>query len=115
MREWLQKHLHFVTHTASVQTIVVYICVYAYICEGINEADGYEGMATLGIVVLQVFRLYAHFGNNHDVVFPRENRRWSSNHHSWRPDRHIRVSAALCALSYDLLLRHLHLLFERYD
>ena len=50
-------------------------CVYDYIFAGINEADGNERLATLGVLVLQVFHLYAHFGFNYDGVFPHKTRK----------------------------------------
>lgn len=88
------------------------LCTKLYL-SGINEADGHERMATLDVLVLQVFCLHADFGGNYDVFVPRQTRRLSSDHYLYRSYSHIRVFAAVCTFSYDLLLRHLHVLFER--
>jgi len=82
---------------------------------GINEANGNERLAALGIMVLQVLRLHVHFRGNYDVLFPRKDRRRPSDHYLWRSNHHIRVSSALRPFSYDLLLCHLNILLERFD
>jgi len=61
----------------NMSIIVSYIIfMHGYIIlSGIDEADGNERVATLGVLVLQVYSLYAHFGSNYDVLFPRKSRR----------------------------------------
>ena len=80
---------------------------------GIDEADGNERLDTLGVLVLQIFRLHALVGGNHDALFPYKSRRPESDHYLFRFKRHIRVSAALCAVSHDILLRHFSILLKR--
>ena len=70
-------------------------------------------MAALGIMVLQVFRYYGYICGNYDVFFAYKNRQQRRNY-LHRPVRHIRVSAALWAFCYDLVLRHFNILLERY-
>ena len=81
---------------------------------GINETDGNEGLATLVRLVLQVLYVHADFCDTNDVPFPYKSWRRASSYHLWKPDHHISVPAALRTISYDLLLRYLNILLERY-
>ena len=82
---------------------------------GIYEADGNERESVLGSLVSQVFRLHGHFRGNYGIRFPHRYWRQPGNYHLRRPERHAGVSAAVCHISDDLLLRHLNFLFNRFD
>ena len=85
------------------------------ILSGIDEADGNERMVTLGSLVFQVFRLHDHLRCNYDGLFPRKSWRRPRNYHLWRSDCYASVSVAVFHFSDDLLLRHLNVLFKRFD
>ena len=79
---------------------------------GVDEIDGYEGVATLVVVVLQVRRFHDHIGRFHDVLFPRQSR-WSSDHQLHSLVDNVRLPAALHSVTHHLLFRHLDVLLKR--
>jgi len=90
------------------------VTAYTTVLTGINEADGTERLDTLGVLVLQIFHLLVSVHGIHDVLFAHKSRRPASGPYVRRLERHVRVSAALCAVNNDILLRHLNVLFEGY-
>jgi hypothetical protein len=89
-----------------------FIFVVFVMCTGINEVDGYEGVVTLDVMVLQVRRVHADLSHTDDLLLPRQSR-WFCYYQLHQCFDNLRLPSALLSLTHQLLFRSINILCER--